>query len=93
MFTSKALSHVTAATLIAACGVSLDAGFAAPVTRDFIAFTNPLVPQSDRLPASFVSNWPTWVLDTTNEDNPTWQKIPDSDGFVAPTSISELLLC
>ena len=66
------------------------AGFAAPVTRDFVEFTNPLVPQSDRLPASFVSNWPTWVLDTTNGDNPTWQKIPDSDGFVAPTSISEL---
>ena len=58
-----------------------------PQQRTFIEFTNPLARQTDRLPASLISNWPTWTL---NLEESKWEKIPDSDGFVPPTSISEL---
>jgi hypothetical protein len=53
--------------------------------RQFIQLTNP-VGAEQSLPASFVRNWPTWVLD---EDG-TLSKIPDEDGFVQPASIDEL---
>jgi hypothetical protein len=55
--------------------------------RQFIQLTNPIntrVQQS--IPASFVGDWPTWVLD--EEGNIS--KIPDDEGFVSPTSIDEL---
>jgi hypothetical protein len=68
-----------------------------PTQRPFIELTNPLRASEDRLPASFVANWPTWVLvlDTTSSSittssNNRWEKIPDSHGFVPPTSIDEL---
>lgn len=70
--------------------------------REFIEITNPLksgTKPEDKLPAAFVSDWPTWVLDVSNknkkdqksdETSATWEKIPDSDGFVQPSSIDEL---
>ena len=55
--------------------------------RQFIELNNPLGSATDqKLPAAFVSSWPTWVLGTDGE----LSKIPDSDGFVSPTSIDEL---
>jgi hypothetical protein len=57
------------------------------VRRGFIQLTNPidtLLEQS--IPTSFVSDWPTWVLD---EDG-ILSKIPDDDGFVPPASIDEV---
>jgi hypothetical protein len=50
-------------------------------SRQFIQLTG-----ADRLPASFVSEWPTWVLDESGK----LTKIPDDSGFVPPTSIDEL---
>ena len=56
-------------------------------SRQFIQLTNPLAASvDDRLPSSFVSNWPTWVLD----QNGDFSKIRDADGFVSPSSIDEL---
>lgn len=55
--------------------------------RQFIQLTNPInsdVKQS--LPVSFVRDWPTWVLDEAGE----LSRIPDSDGFVQPTSVDEI---
>lgn len=55
--------------------------------RQFVQFTNPIntrVQQS--IPASFVRDWSTWVLD----ENGILSKIPDDDGFVQPSSIDEL---
>lgn len=60
--------------------------FSQVTPRPFIEFTNPLSQRGDSLPASFVSNWPTWVLDLDGG----WHKIPDSGGFVPPTSVEEL---
>lgn len=54
--------------------------------RQFIELVKAVSLPNDRLPASFIGNWPTWVL---NEDS-SWTKIPDDDGFVAPTSVDEL---
>ena len=60
--------------------------------RSFVELTKPHDNTSDRLPASFVSDWPTWVL----EDDGTVVRIPDQqsdkEGFVTPTSIDELWL-
>jgi len=39
----------------------------------------------DRLPAAFVASWPTFVL-----EQDSLIKIPDTNGFVEPTSIDEL---
>jgi len=65
-----------------------------PTQRQFIEITNPLTAIEDRLPASFVSSWPTWVLDpetkATNKKYGEWSKIPDDNGFVNPSSIDEL---
>ena len=54
--------------------------------RQFIELVKAVSLPSDRLPASFIDNWPTWVL---NEDS-SWTKIPDDGGFVAPTSVDDL---
>ena len=57
------------------------------INREFIQLTNPIntrVQQS--LPASFVRDWPTWVLDKDG----TLTKIPDDEGFVQPASIDEV---
>lgn len=62
--------------------------------RQFVELTKPFDDNrsaivSDRLPASFIHNWPTWVL----EEGGTLVRIPDQesdDGFVAPSSIDEL---
>jgi hypothetical protein len=56
------------------------------VPRDFIQLTNPIDASQDRLPASWVQSWPTWILDNDGK----LSKIPDSDGFVAPSCIDEL---
>lgn len=58
------------------------------VPRAFIHLVNPLdtAAAAQKLPASMVAHWPTWVLDTDG----TMLPIPDSDGFVPPTSIDEL---
>jgi hypothetical protein len=57
------------------------------VRRGFIQLTNPIDTTLEQsIPASFVSNWPTWVLD---EDG-ILSKIPDDDGFVSPASIDEV---
>jgi hypothetical protein len=58
-------------------------------SRQFIELNNPTrsaALQQNRLPASFVETWPTWTL----EMDGTITKIPDSDGFVPPTSIDVL---
>lgn len=64
----------------------------APTTaRQFIELTNPLKPGgADLLPCSFVSSWPTWVLDNNDDDNDLLTKIPDDGGFLPPTSVDEL---
>ena len=54
--------------------------------RQFVELTKAASVPNDRLPASFISDWPTWVLD----DDLSWKKIPDSDGFVPPASLDEL---
>lgn len=57
------------------------------LNRQFIQLSNPIktnVQQS--LPVSFIQDWPTWVLDTDGE----LSRIPDSDGFVQPTSVDEI---
>jgi hypothetical protein len=63
--------------------------------RQFVALTKPFDNDrnslADRLPASFIRNWPTWVL----EENGNLVRIPDEeneDGFVTPSSIDELWL-
>jgi len=63
-------------------------GFSASSARQFIEISNQIKETTDRLPSSFVENWPTWVLDQNGE----FMKIPDSDGYVNPTSIDELWL-
>lgn len=50
------------------------------IPRQFIQLAN-----QERFPAAFVSNWPTWIL-----DQGSLIKIPDTDGFVNPSSIDEL---
>lgn len=55
--------------------------------RQFIQLINPIntrVGQS--IPVSFVRDWPTWVLDQDG----TFSRIPDDDGFVQPTSVDEV---
>lgn len=58
------------------------------VPRTFIDLVNPIdtTGAAQKLPASMVEHWPTWVLDR----NGKMVQIPDSDGFVSPTSIDEL---
>lgn len=56
-------------------------------SRKFIELTKAASLPNDRLPASFVEQWPTWILDTSTSD---WMRVPDSDGFVPPASIDEL---
>ncbi|OEU23620.1 hypothetical protein FRACYDRAFT_267567 [Fragilariopsis cylindrus CCMP1102] len=57
--------------------------------RNFIEITS-LNVQAQSLPASFIDNWPTWVLETDG----SLERIPDSsdedNGFVTPTSIDSL---
>jgi hypothetical protein len=56
--------------------------------RQFVELTN-RDSVSDRLPASLIRNWPTWVL----EENGNLVRIPDEEnegGFVSPSSIDEL---
>ena len=50
------------------------------IPRQFIQLSS-----QERFPAAFVSNWPTWIL-----DHDSLTKIPDTDGFVNPSSIDEL---
>ena len=59
-----------------------------PPNKQFIQIANLLSPQADpqQLPVSIVENWSTWVLDRSG----VWSKIPDSDGFVSPTSVDTL---
>jgi len=66
-------------------------GFSVPnpeiMPRQFIEITNPLDTKAEnKLPSSFVSNWPTWILDSDGK----LSKIPDDGGFVQPASIDEL---
>jgi len=63
-------------------------GFPAAARRQFIEISNQIKSTPDLLPSSFVENWPTWVLD----QNGDFMKIPDSDGYVNPTSIDKLWL-
>jgi hypothetical protein len=58
------------------------------VPRTFIDLVNPIdtTGVAQQLPASMVEHWPTWVLDK----NGKMVHIPDTDGFVSPTSIDEL---
>jgi hypothetical protein len=56
--------------------------------RQFVEITNGGSIR-DRLPASFIRNWPTWVL----EENGNLIRIPDEEndaGFVSPSSVDEL---
>jgi hypothetical protein len=106
MYSSFQISVGILATLTIATSTTSVNAFSTPtptthhphtIPRPFIEFTNPLQKRGivDRLPASFVSTWPTWVLqiDTTTKGKKNWQKIPDSDGFVPPTSVEELWHC
>lgn len=68
--------------LIAACSIVAANAFSAAAPRQFIDLSN----QSDKLPASFVKDWPTYVLDQTGD----LVKIPHDNGFVVPTCIDEL---
>ena len=54
--------------------------------RQFIELVKAASLPSDRLPASFIAHWPTWVL----KEDSSWTKIPDENGFVGPTSVDEL---
>lgn len=65
--------------------------------RQFVELTKPfdnnrIGAVKDRLPASFIQSWPTWIL----EEDGTLVRIPDEDsgnegeGFVTPFSIDEL---
>ena len=54
--------------------------------RQFIELTKATTLANDRLPASFIAHWPTWVL----ENDSSWTRIPDTDGFVSPASVDEL---
>lgn len=58
------------------------------VPRAFIDLVNPIDMEAapQKLPASMVAYWPTWVLDKDGK----MVHIPDSDGFVSPSSIDEL---
>lgn len=52
--------------------------------RQFIELTNPLKPSAtacsgDRLPAAFVAEWSTWVLETDD----SWSRIPDDSTVLA----------
>lgn len=56
-------------------------------SKQFIEIIDLISPETvNKLPASFVENWPTWVLDTKG----VFEKIPDSDGFVQPSSVDTL---
>ena len=75
--------------------VALNAFSSSPITpsapeimpRGFVQLTNPIGGGADQsLPASFVRDWPTWILDLDG----SLSKIPDDDGFVQPASIDEL---
>ena len=73
---------------------------AAPITRRPFVEISSVIGSGDRLPASIVTQWPTWVLSVTQDDDDDddeqlheWSKIPDeSDGFVNPKSLEELWL-
>ncbi|KAL3902975.1 MAG: hypothetical protein SGILL_010624 [Bacillariaceae sp.] len=60
--------------------------------RSFIELIKPFegkLTVPDRLPASFIQSWPTWVL----EENGDLSRIPDEEsgkGYVTPASIDEL---
>lgn len=55
--------------------------------KQFIEITNPMdMAATNKLPASFVRGWPTWVLDLDGKIT----KIPDDEGFVPPDSVDEL---
>ena len=55
--------------------------------RQFIEITNPLKQgTSERLPSSFVRDWPTWIL----SDSGLFSKVPADKGFVDPTTIDEI---
>jgi hypothetical protein len=62
-------------------------------SRSFVEITNPLQNRIDRLPASLVSSWPTYVLDPAATNN-NFSKIPDGNedgtGYVTATSLEEL---
>lgn len=51
--------------------------------RQFIELTKAATLANDRLPASFIAHWPTWVL----KSDSSWTRIPDTDGFVCPASV------
>lgn len=73
-----------------------------PTSRQFIELTstNPLTDglPNERLPVSFVANWPTWVIlleaaQDSDSKEISFTKIPDANdegGFVSPVSIDEL---
>eukprot|EP00977_Amphora_coffeiformis_P019931 scaffold7667_cov161-Amphora_coffeaeformis.AAC.5 len=79
-FALSALSRVTA--LSSAPGTTPG--------RQFIELKKASSLPHDRLPVSFTSSWPTWVLDTSKDIENQWHKIPDTNGFVPPASIDEL---
>lgn len=80
------LGQIFTMTLLMSVVLRVDALSSPAPARQFIELTNPLKPGADFLPASFVSSWPTWVLD----DDKELTKIPDSNGFLPPTSLQEL---
>ena len=60
-------------------------------SRQFIEIKKANSLPMDRLPASLIADWPTFVLDPFSDDmEEKWTRIPDADGFVNPTSIDEL---
>eukprot|EP00549_Striatella_unipunctata_P002187 CAMPEP_0118683832 /NCGR_PEP_ID=MMETSP0800-20121206/6276_1 /TAXON_ID=210618 ORGANISM="Striatella unipunctata, Strain CCMP2910" /NCGR_SAMPLE_ID=MMETSP0800 /ASSEMBLY_ACC=CAM_ASM_000638 /LENGTH=298 /DNA_ID=CAMNT_0006580409 /DNA_START=655 /DNA_END=1551 /DNA_ORIENTATION=+ len=77
---------LTSSILVFYFGLEGAFAFSAPESRQFIQIRNPLAFQQQQLPSSFVSSWPTWVLETNGDLN----KIPDTDGFVSPASIDEM---
>ena len=85
---------VLALQFIQSKAFSSEAPQQSPPARQFIEISKAASLPNDRLPASFVTNWPTWVLDPHAETD-KWIRIPDAsaetaEGFVSPTSIDEL---
>lgn len=88
------------------------AGLAPPTpavtSRPFVEISSLIRRPGDRLPSSFVTQWPTWVLridDDDDDDDDTiaaeWSRIPNHEaqgddasgaGFVNPVSLEELWL-
>eukprot|EP00538_Stauroneis_constricta_P011710 CAMPEP_0119553442 /NCGR_PEP_ID=MMETSP1352-20130426/6200_1 /TAXON_ID=265584 /ORGANISM="Stauroneis constricta, Strain CCMP1120" /LENGTH=343 /DNA_ID=CAMNT_0007599861 /DNA_START=176 /DNA_END=1203 /DNA_ORIENTATION=+ len=82
--------NIAPSSALIASGDSLHPTAPEIMARQSITIVNPLDTRAtEALPASFVESWPTWVLlEDGNEGS--FMKIPDSNGFVNPSSIDEL---